>query len=108
MAQAQANLMTGGRSVILTVEGASISAPVLDTAKAGRRSAVLAFTVNGQAVRVLLRHQRSADVDYLDLVVDESIGALSTRVAALNLTGRNEANAKDYIDASALVAAGGS
>jgi len=99
----------------LAIAGAAGSAESIlgsDSDKATAKHAnVVRFTVNGQEVDMLVRTAVVNGTLFLDLIAGQSIAELTTTVANMDLSalgGGNPNPKKDFIDAQAMVAAGGS
>ena len=93
--------------VTVSLDADSAVADEVDPGLAGdKRALVLNFSVNGQACVMLVRLQTATNGLFVDLVVDQSLAALDTRVGAMNLSGRSHpAPQEDAIDTTILVAA---
>lgn len=100
-------LSMAGLPVVLSVDGDSAAVDELDPGtSATKRAAVVGFDVHGRAVVVLVRIQRASNGLFIDLVGDNTIGEVTTRTTAMNLSGRSHpAAAKDAIDTAILTAA---
>jgi hypothetical protein len=101
-----------GRLPTIVVTADVHTAVVLATdagTNASQRDMVLKWVIDGRDVHVLMRMNMTPSGFYIDLVADNAIGELSTRVTAMALTGQSHpAPARNTIDTATLVAAGGS
>lgn len=99
--------MAGLGNVVLSVDADSAVVDELDASgKASKRAAVIACAVSGQAVVLLVRLQQSNRGLFLDIVADDTVTDLDTRVGSLNLSGRNHPSpTEDAVDTAILTAA---
>lgn len=103
--------MAGIPSLVLSVDGDSGSVAQVDSGLvASKRAALVTCTVNGQAVYLLVRVQRASNGLFVDLVADESLSALDTRLDALDLSTAVPAHPspdRDAVDDEPYLSAGG-
>lgn len=100
--------ISGLPQITITAAGQAVSVLATDPGTlASKRAQVVQFTdVDGRTFVVLVRAQKSPTGFYLDLVAEASIGELTTRVAAMTLTGASHpAPAADAVDTAVLAAA---
>lgn len=111
-AQTQTSLKLAGLPPVVITTSAQ-AATVLATdagTNASKRVHVVKLTnVNGVENVLLIRVQRATNGLFVDVVLEATIGEVSTRSTATTLTGSSHPSpTKDAIDTAALVAAGGS
>lgn len=76
---------------------------------ASKRDVAMKWVINGMDIHVLMRVEQTPSGLFIDLIADNAIGELSTRVTALSITTNSHPTAgRDAIDTATLVAAGGS
>lgn len=108
-ANTNSQLKMAGLPVTLSVDGDSAAVDELDAGtSASKRAAVVGFNIHGRAVVVLVRIQKASNGLFVDLVADNTIGEVSTRTSAMNLSGRSHPSAThDAIDDAIITAAAG-
>lgn len=96
-----------GEPITLSLDADSAAEDTVDASGfATKRGVIVTGEVNSQAFALLVRVQRAPNGLFLDLVIDQSLAALDTRVGAMNLTSRSHpAPAEDAIDTAILAAA---
>lgn len=99
------------KAIRTTVLGGTVSQLGTDTNDGPhRRRMVYRATIGAQEVDLLVRLTWAHETLYLDIVLDDSVADLTTRVAALAISGvgGHPSKAKDKPDGQAMTAAGGS
>lgn len=71
-----------------------------------KRAVILTGEANSQVVAILVRIQKAPNGIFLDLVLDESLATVDTRMGSTNLSGRSHPSpTEDAIDTAILAAA---
>lgn len=107
-ANTSSTLLVGGVGrVTLSVDGDSAVVDELDPGSSkNKRAAVVNFKVHDRDVVLLVRMQHANNGLFLDIVADNTIGEVTTRTTAMNLSSRSHPSpTKDAVDTAILTAA---
>lgn len=107
MAEATSSISLGALPLVVSIDADTAVAEAADAGtSAFKRAVVLSCEVNAQAVFLLVRVQDGPNGLFVDVVADQSLAAVDTRMASLDLNGISHPSpTEDAIDTAVLVAA---